>query len=93
METPLCRYRNLFGKPREGAHSYRILDVAVVDVVLTLLVAWAISYTWNVMYWKCALGLFLVGIVAHRLFCVRTKVDGFLTKFWLSLTSEKGALA
>ena len=83
--TPLCQYRDALGKPREGVHRYRILDVAVVDVVLTLLVAWAVSVGTQWPFWACALGLFLVGIVAHRAFCVHTKVDQFLEKLWLTV--------
>ena len=28
----LCQYKDIFGKPGEGAHSYRVANVAVVDV-------------------------------------------------------------
>jgi uncharacterized protein YjbI with pentapeptide repeats len=31
----LCRYRNVFGAPGEGVHSYRFLNIAVIDVVFT----------------------------------------------------------
>jgi hypothetical protein len=28
----ICSYKNIFGRPREGVHSIRFMDVAVVDV-------------------------------------------------------------
>ena len=80
MANPLCQYKDVFGKPGKGVHSYRFMDVAVVDVVFTILGAWLIAYAWKLNFWYSLLGLFLVGIIMHRLFCVKTKVDGFLEK-------------
>lgn len=71
----LCRYKDIFGRPGEGAHSYRIFDIAVVDVVATVIVAFFIARVFGVVFWKSLVGLFLVGIISHRLFCVRTTVD------------------
>ena len=31
-----CKYKDLFGKPGEGVHSYRIFNIAIVDVILTI---------------------------------------------------------
>ena len=75
MALGLCRYKDIFGRPGEGAHSYRIFDIAVVDVVATVIVAFFIARVFGVVFWKSLVGLFLVGIISHRLFCVRTTVD------------------
>jgi hypothetical protein len=40
----LCKYKDMFGKPGEGAHSYRILNIAIVDVIALLFVAYIISH-------------------------------------------------
>jgi hypothetical protein len=40
----LCKYKNFFGKPGEGAHSYRIFNIAIVDLGLTILVAYILSF-------------------------------------------------
>jgi hypothetical protein len=74
----LCKYKDVFGRPKEGAHALRVFDVAIVDVVLTLVFAAAVSMYFHVPAWQCALGLFALGIVAHRAFCVRTTVDKWL---------------
>jgi len=71
-----CEYKNIFGQVAQGAHSYRIADIAVVDVIATILVALVIYHFWP----KCGFGyilltLFLLGIIMHRLFCVRTRID------------------
>ena len=75
MLLDLCRYKDIFGRPREGAHSYRIFDIAVVDVVATVIVAFFIAHVFSIALWKSLVGLFLVGIISHRVFCVRTTVD------------------
>ena len=73
-----CKYKNMFGEPKEGIHSYRIFDVAIMDVLQTVIVAFAISYVIKQSFWLVLLIMFLVGIVLHRLFCVRTTVDKLL---------------
>jgi hypothetical protein len=71
----LCRYKDIFGRPREGAHAYRIFDIAVVDVAATVIVAFVIARVFSVAFWKSLIVLFIVGILSHRVFCVRTTVD------------------
>jgi hypothetical protein len=71
----LCRYKDIFGRPGEGAHAYRIFDIAVVDVVATIIAAFLVARVFDVAFWKSLVGLFLVGILSHRAFCVRTTVD------------------
>ncbi len=74
----LCRYKDIFGRPREGAHAYRIFDIAVVDVAATVVVAFLISRVFGFSLWKSLVVLFIVGIISHRAFCVRTTVDKLL---------------
>ena len=71
----LCLYKDLFGRPREGAHSYCIFDIAVVDVAATVVVAYVIARIFGLSFWKSLVVLFIVGILSHRMFCVRTTVD------------------
>ena len=74
----LCPYKHLFGAPGTGAHSIRIFNIAIVDVVFTILGAWVLSYALNLPFLSTLLVLFLLGIVLHRLFCVRTTIDAIL---------------
>ncbi len=67
--------KNIFGEPRKGVHKYRIADIAIVDVVGTIVVAWLISHFMQYNFWKTLTVLFLLGIILHRLFNVRTKID------------------
>ena len=71
----LCRYKDIFGRPREGAHAYRLFDVAIVDVVATIVVAFIIARVFGFVFWKSLVTLFLLGIISHRIFCVETTVD------------------
>ncbi len=75
-----CKYKDALGKPREGAHESRIpvLDVATNDVVMTIIVGISIAIIFGFNAGNTVIVLFLMGILAHRLFCVRTTVDKFL---------------
>ena len=77
MSLSLCRYRNSLGAPGRGVHTH-VAGVAVVDLGLTLLAAWALARWLGHPWWWWALGLLAAGVAAHRLFCVRTAVDRFL---------------
>jgi hypothetical protein len=74
----LCKYQNIFGSPGTGAHAYRFLNVAVVDVVGTVVIGWGLAAVAGWSVWRTICVLFLLGIVFHRLFCVRTTVDKIL---------------
>jgi len=71
----LCKYKDIFGRPREGAHAYRIFDIAVVDVIATVVVAFLIARAFGFVFWKSLVVFFILGIILHRMFCVRTTVD------------------
>jgi len=70
----------MFGEVGKGLHSYRIANIAIVDVLATIISAYLIykltypSYS----YPTILVILFLLGIVLHRLFCVRTTIDKIL---------------
>jgi hypothetical protein len=74
----LCKYKNILGKPGTGLHSYRFMNIAIVDVLLTLLLAFVISYYTKYSFLYVSITLFILGILIHRLFCVRTTIDKLL---------------
>ena len=74
----LCKYRDALGVPRKGVHSLRVGGIAVVDVAMTLVGAYIIAYYARASFAWTAAGLFLLGIILHRLFCVRTTIDKLL---------------
>ena len=74
----LCKYQNALGIPNKGIHSYRLFGVAIVDVIFTIIGAMIISYFYNRSFIYTLIFLFLLGIILHRLFCVRTTIDKLL---------------
>jgi len=74
----LCQYKHVFGEPRKGVHSYRLFGVAIVDVLATIVGAFAIAWATKWPFWYVLGGLFLLGIFLHYIFCVPTTVDRLL---------------
>ncbi len=74
----LCKYKNYLGEPNKGIHSYRFMGLAIVDVIMTFIGAYMISFFFNISFIKTLIVLFILGIILHRLFCVRTTIDKLL---------------
>ena len=75
----LCKYKEIFGKVGEGIHAYRIFNIAIVDVLLTIFGAFIIHLfisKYNFIF--VLLFVFALGIICHRIFCVRTTIDKLL---------------
>jgi len=75
----VCQYSNIIGKVGEGIHAYRLFNIAIVDVMVTVIGAYIfhLLYPSYSFFFILAL-LFLAGIILHRLFCVRTTIDKLL---------------
>ena len=78
-----CEYSEIFGKPGKGVHKYRFFDIAIVDVILSILLALVIHYFLQVFgvktnVYSVIIFVFILGIISHRLFCVRTTIDKLL---------------
>ena len=74
----LSKYKDILGVPLLGIHSYRIYNIAVVDVGLTILLASGISFYGNLPFVYTLIFLVILGILLHRLFSVRTTIDKLL---------------
>jgi hypothetical protein len=74
----LCKYKDILGVPNQGVHSFRIFNIAIVDVLLTILAAFIISYFLKTNLLYTLLFMFILGIISHRIFCVRTTIDKLL---------------
>jgi hypothetical protein len=70
----LCKYRNSLGIPGKGAHVH-YMGIAYKDVIgtigLAILLVWIFP---KIPFWQALLGMFLLGILLHRLFCVNTTI-------------------
>lgn len=83
----LCKYKNIFGEPNTGIHSIRVFDIAIFDVLSTIIGAIVIHQIIiisildmgnTIRLWMVVVSLFILGIILHRLFCVRTTIDKLL---------------
>lgn len=76
-----CKYSTLFGEPNKGIHSTRFYigtqSFALFDTVATVIGAYLLQKYYFTAYpfWQVLLGLFISGIIIHKLFCVKTTVD------------------
>lgn len=75
MSCPFKDYSDIFGKPNEGAHSYRFLNLAIIDVILTIIGSFIIAKLFNLNFLLVLLIIFILGIILHRLFCVNTTIN------------------
>ena len=78
----LCKYKDSLGIPNKGIHSYRLFGVAIVDVIMTIILAYLISIFTRYNFTKTVIFLFILGIVLHRLFCVDTTINKLISKFF-----------
>lgn len=79
-----CQYKNIFGKPNEGAHKYRLGPFAAVDLIgtfaLAMMLCWLLNYPDSVssvqldQFVLVFLALLLLGESMHIMFCVSTPV-------------------
>lgn len=78
MAFGLCKYKNAFGIPGEGLRKYRVFDIAIYDTVVVVVIGLIFSWFSGYNIWIVLAVLFVSGIIAHKMFCVRTGVDKLL---------------
>ena len=71
-----CPYRFIFGVPEKGFHSTRFFGFALNDTLGTIVLAFIVTYIYEVSLWKSLVGMFVLGEVLHYLFGAQT---AFLT--------------
>jgi hypothetical protein len=82
----LCQYKNIFGEPNTGIHTVRIFNIAIFDVLGTIIGGILIQFfllrifSFYIDLTLILIVLFSLGILLHRLFCVRTTIDKLLFK-------------
>jgi hypothetical protein len=72
-----CGLKNLLGEPRKGAHALRIplLDIALVDTLLTIVLAFAASRLLGTSFLLTFIVLLIVAVAVHRALCVDTRLN------------------
>lgn len=74
----MCKYKNALGKPKEGIHKYRIFDISIVDLLLTIILSLIVSKIFRIKLWISFIIIFILGEFLHYLFCVDTTIIKFL---------------
>ena len=76
----LCKYKDILGEPKKGLHSYRFFNIAIIDVILTFILAFYIQKYILVdeSYYVVLFLTFILGIFLHWIFCVNTTVNNFI---------------
>lgn len=60
---------------RSGVHSCRLFNIALFDAIPTVIAAYLIALYFKKPFLNVMLVVFLIGVLAHRMFDVRTTVD------------------
>ena len=66
------KYKNIFGEAGKGVHSYRFLNTALVDYIVTILLAILLTYLTDIPLVLTTIGLLVLGLILHYLFGVNT---------------------
>ena len=74
----LCKYAHIFGKENEGVHAIRVFDIAIIDLLLTILASWLVAKYTKTNIILVFIALLLVAIIMHRLFCVNTTINKYI---------------
>jgi hypothetical protein len=75
---PLKKYKDILGVPGKGAHSYRIMNVPVVDYILTIFLAFFLSFITKIPVELTTIFSFILGVLLHIIFGVSTTTTTFL---------------
>jgi len=81
-----CKYADSLGIPGKGVHKLRLGGVAIIDLVLTLILALGLSYIPGsppITIWIIILLLFSMSL--HALFCTKTSVNLWLYNNYTTL--------
>lgn len=71
----MCQYKELFGKPNEGVHKYRLFGVAAVDLIGTIVIAWLVARWIKKSFWIVFVSAMAIAVLLHKLFCVKTALN------------------
>ncbi len=79
MACPFKAFKDVFGAAGTGVHRHRFGNVAIVDYVLSLVLAALVSLACNVPLTVTTIGVLALSILAHSLFCVDTATGKYLS--------------
>ena len=78
INCPFKKHKNLLGKPGKGIHSYRFLNIAIMDYIQTIGVSMLTTYLTKIPLVLTTIFWLILGIILHILFGVETEVVKYL---------------
>lgn len=68
----LTKYADIFGKPETGVHKFRLFNIALIDLFLTIVFCYGIAYYFNYSFYKLFIILMVLSVFFHYIFGVKT---------------------
>lgn len=76
----LDKYKDIFGKPKQGVHKYRLFDLAIVDVFMTVVfIVLMVKYT-AFSWYSVTLSVIFAMFFFHHIFGVETTTEKMLRR-------------
>jgi len=75
---PFKNFRDIFGETGKGLHSIRILNTAIFDYILSILLAFLLSWVSGIPLVITTILVLILGIILHVLFGINTNSVNFL---------------
>jgi hypothetical protein len=75
---PFSKYKNILGIIGKGVHKYRFLNTAIIDYILTIIIACITTYFSNIPLVLTTIMWLVIGIILHILFGVETNTLKYL---------------
>ena len=75
---PFSKYSNILGHIGHGVHQFKVLNVSIIDYIMTLIGAMVIAYFTKIPLVLTTIALFILGIILHTLFGVPTEAVKYL---------------
>lgn len=74
------KYKDVFGRPGEGVHKYRFGGVAIVDYLMSIVMALIITHLTDIPFVITTICVFVGAIILHHLFGVKTGTVRYIRK-------------
>lgn len=81
----LKKYRFLFGKEKQGIHKYRFNNIAIIDLIGTVIISIYLAYMYKINFLISFSIMISLGILLHFLFGVETTFNLYLYNLFLNL--------
>lgn len=74
-----CKYKDSLGISGKGIHSYRVFDIAIIDLIMTIIGSYVIARIFHLSFLWTFITIFIIGEILHYIFCVPTTFIRLIT--------------